>query len=290
MNLPRSLACLNGVTMALEDVKVPALDRGFLFGDAVYEVLRVYRGKPWLLDEHWQRLSRSLQAIRIQGLDLEVTKRRVLDTIAAGRFQEALAYIQITRGTAPRSHAFPAGTVPLEFLYVQDYTDTYQSLRRDGALVITHPDLRWHRCDIKSTNLLGNVLAIEAAKESGCVEALLYTADGTFTEATHSSFFAVIDGTLVATPLGSAILPGITRAFLEKLAVRVGVPFREGQLKRQHLPEVAELFLSGTGAEVLPVVTVDGNPVGNGRVGSVTTQMWEAYRKAVAEFIGEPND
>jgi len=285
MNLPRSLACLNGQSMPLEDVKIPALDRGFLFGDAVYEVLRLYRGKAWLLEEHWQRLGRSLQAIGIRGIDLEVTKRRLLDTIAAGGFQEALAYLQITRGVAPRSHRFPADTRPLEFLYVQDYTDAYSALRGDGASVITHPDLRWHRCDIKSTNLLGNVLAIQAAAEAGCVEALLYAADGTLTEATHSSFFAVIESTLVATPQGSAILPGITRGFLERLASRVGVPFREQHLKRHQLTEVSELFLSGTGAEVLPVVRVDGKPVGSGLVGPVSLRMWDAYRQAVAEFI-----
>jgi D-alanine transaminase len=285
MNLPRSLACLNGQTMPLEEVKISALDRGFLFGDAVYEVIRLYRGKPWLLDQHWERLSRSLQAIRIRGIDLDVTKNRLLATIAAGGFQEALAYIQITRGIAPRTHAFPAAATPQEFMFVQDYADNYSAPRREGVGVITHPDLRWQRCDIKSTNLLGNVLATQAAAEAGCMEALLYTADDTLTEATHSSFFAVMDDTLVATPLGSAILPGITRAFLEQLAARVGVPFREQYLKRQQLMEISELFLSGTGAEVLPVVRVDGKPVGNGRVGPVSMRMGEAYRHAVAEFV-----
>jgi D-alanine transaminase len=285
MNLPRSLACLNGQTLPLEEVKVPALDRGYLFGDAVYEVLRLYRGRPWLLEEHWERLARSLRAIRIQGIDLDVTKTRLLATIAAGGFQEALAYIQITRGVAPRSHVFPADTKPQEFMFVQDYVDSYATRRHEGVAVITHPDLRWHRCDIKSTNLLGNVLATQAAAEAGCVEALLYTEDDTLTEATHSSFFAVMDKSLLATPLGSAILPGITRAFLERLATRVGVPFREKYLKRQQLTEVSELFLSGTGAEVLPVVKVDGKLIGDGSVGPVTLRLWEAYRQAVSDFI-----
>jgi D-alanine transaminase len=285
MNLPRSLACLNGQMMPLDEVKVSALDRGFLFGDAVYEVIRLYRGKPWLLDEHWQRLERSLEAIRIRGVNMDGTKRRLLDLVAKGSFKEALAYIQITRGVAPRSHAFPADAMPTEFLYVQDYVDTYAALRKQGTTVITLPDPRWERCDIKSTNLLGNVLARQAAAEAGCVEAILYSADGTLTEATHSSFFGVINGSLLATPLGHAILPGITRAFLEKLAARVGVPFREKKLTRDQMTEVSELFLSGTGAEVLPVVQVDGKPVGNGRVGPVTTRMWEAYRQAVEEFV-----
>jgi D-alanine transaminase len=285
MNLPRSLANLNGETMPLEAVRIPALDRGFLFGDAVYEVLRIYRGKPWLLDDHWARFARSLEAIRIRGVDLDRLQRRMLDTIAAGHFQEALAYLQVTRGVAPRKHAFPPDAVPLEFLYVQEFNDPYVAMRREGVAVVTQPDLRWQRCDIKSTNLLGNILAMQAAAEAGCVEALLYTADGTLTEATHSSFFAVRDGALLATPLGPAILPGITRALVEKLATRIGVPFHAGHLNRRDLPAVAELFLSGTTAEVLPIVRVDGQPVGDGRVGPVTRRLLAAYQEAVAAGV-----
>jgi len=285
VNSPRSLACLNGQTMPLEEVQIPALDRGFLFGDAVYEVLRIYSGKPWLFKEHWQRLGRSLESIAIRGVDLDRLQRRMLDTIAAGKFQEALAYIQITRGVAPRSHAFPAGIKPTEFLYVQEYKDSYGDLRQQGCSVITHPDLRWHRCDIKSTNLLGNVLATQAAAEAKCVEAILYKPDGSVTEATHSSLFAVKDGLLLATPLGSEILPGITRGFLEQMAVREGVPFKEQHLKRNDLTTMSELFLSGTGAEVLPIVRVDGKPVGNGKVGPVSMRLQAAYQRCVEQFL-----
>src|SRR5271163_3480506 len=129
------LADLNGKRMPLAEVMVPALDRGFLFGDAVYEVLRVYRGRPWLLDEHWQRLARSLDAIRIRGVDLDRLKQRMFGTITAGAFQEALVYLHITRGVAPRRHAFPADTVPTEFLFVQEFNDTYAPLRQSGAAV-----------------------------------------------------------------------------------------------------------------------------------------------------------
>ena len=285
MNLPRSLANLNGETMPLEQVRIPALDRGFLFGDAVYEVLRIYNGKPWLLTEHWQRLTRSLDAIRIRGVSLDRLQQRMLDTISQGNFDEAIAYIQITRGSAPRTHAFPVNATPLEFLYVQEFTDKYAAARRQGVAVITQPDLRWQRCDIKSTNLLGNVLAIQAAAEAGCVEALLYTPDDRLTEATHSSFFAVKDGTLVATPQGPPILPGITRAFLQRLATRVGVPFREQHLLRGDLRQVEELFLSGTTAEVLPIVEVDGQPVADGRVGPVSLKLLDAYQQTVADFV-----
>jgi D-alanine transaminase len=286
MNSPRALANLNGVQMPLEEVKISALDRGFLFGDSVYEVLRIYRGKPWLLEPHWQRFAASLDAVRIGGVDLDRLKRRMLDTIAAGSFQEALAYLQITRGVAPRRHVFPENTPPTEFLYIQEFSDPYVSKRREGVAVITQPDLRWQRCDIKSTNLLGNVLAMQAADEAGCTEALLYAADGTMTEATHTSFFAVMDGTLVTTPTGSAILPGITRRFLLELAGQIGVPCRQRTLRRHDLTTVSELLLSGTTVEVLPIVRLDGAPVGNGRVGPVTLRLLDVYQAAVRDFIG----
>jgi D-alanine transaminase len=285
MTVPHTLANLNGVTMPLEDVKISALDRGFLFGDAVYEVLRVYRGRPWLLDEHWQRFAHSLDAIRIHGVDLERLKQRMFATIAAGGFQEALVYLHITRGVAPRKHAFPPDAVPTEFLFVQECNDYHGDLRRNGAAVITQPDLRWKRCDIKSTNLLGNVLAMQTAVEKECVEALLYLPDETLTEATHSSFFWVRDGVVLATPNSPGILPGITRGFLVKLANKVGVRFQDGVLRRQDLATLSELFLTGTGSEVMPVVRVDGRPVGEGRVGPVTRRLQEAYQAAVRSWL-----
>ncbi len=285
-DLPRSLASLNGVTMPLEEVRVPALDRGFLFGDAVYEVLRIYAGKPWLLDEHWRRFAASLEAIRIRGVDLDRVKGRMLDLIRTGGFREAIAYIQITRGVAPRRHPFPAAATPTEFLFVQEFADPYVTKRREGVSVVTQPDLRWARCDIKSTNLLGNVLAMQSAAEAGAVEALLVLPDGTLTEATHSSFFLVLDGALVTTPLRSNILPGITRNFIAGLAAGLNVPFREQHLLQDDLARASEVLLSGTTAEVLPVVRVDGQPVADGKVGPVAQKLLAAYQRTVRSFIG----
>jgi D-alanine transaminase len=281
-----SLANLNGEPMPLAEARVPALDRGFLFGDAVYEVLRVYQGRAWLLDEHLQRLARSLAAIRIHGIDLDQLRQRVLATIAAGPFLEATVYIQITRGAAPRTHPFPANATPLEFLYVQDFDDPYQQARREGAAVISLPDLRWDRCDIKSTNLLANVLAMQAAKEAGCLEALLYLPDGTVTEGTHTSFFGVLDGKVLTRPNSNAILPGITRGLTLRLAGRARIPVQEHVLCRDDLARVSELFLTGTTAEVLPVVRVDGKLIGDGRPGPITRQLQEAHRQAVREACG----
>lgn len=208
---PEPLANVNGVRLPLAEVLVPALDRGFLFGDAIYEVIRIYAGKPFLLDDHWARLERSLREIRISGVDLDRLRRRMTDTIAAEPFREAMVYLQITRGSAAtRTHAFPAHVKPLELLWVQELTHTYEEEQQLGVGVFLQSDLRWGRCDIKSTNLLGNVLVHQAVREAGCAEAVLYLADGTLTEASHSSFFGVLDGVIRTTPLHPGILPGCT--------------------------------------------------------------------------------
>jgi D-alanine transaminase len=281
-----TLANINGEQVPLAEAKISALDRGFLLGDAIYEVLRVYQGRPWLEQEHFDRLARSLAAIRIGGIDLDRLRRRMHETIAAGPFQEATVYIQITRGAAPRTHAFPLRAMPLEFLYVQEFHDPYHEARQVGAAVITHPDLRWDRCDIKSTNLLGNVLAMQAAREAGCLEALFYLPDGTLTEGTHTSFFGVLDGELLTAPNSPAILPGITRGLLLRLATQAGVAMREHVLRRSDLSKVTELFLSGTTSEVLPIIKVDGQSIGTGAPGPVARRLQAAYEEAVRRFVG----
>ncbi len=280
-----ALANLNGEQMPLDEVTIPALDRGFLLGDAVYEVIRVYQGKPWLMDEHFRRLAYSLEAVRITGVDLDRLRRRMLDTIAAGPFLEATTYIQVTRGVAPRHHTFPDRATPLELLYVREFHDAYREARHTGAAVITRPDLRWGRCDIKSTNLLANVLAAQAAKEAGCLEALLVLPDGTLTEGTHTSFFGVLDGTVLTAPNSNDILPGITRSLILRLCGRAGIPVREQVLKSEHLGLVSELFLTGTTTEVMPVVRVDDRPIAGGAAGPVTRRLQEAYNEAVREFV-----
>ncbi len=279
-----ALANVNGQTMPLEAVRISALDRGFLFGDAIYEVLRVYSGKPWLEEGHFERLARSLHEVRIEGIDLERLRRRMRETLRASGLQEATIYIQVTRGSAPRSHLFPANATPLEFLFVQQFEDPYREARQTGACAITYPDQRWERCDIKSINLLANVLAAQTSNEAGCKEALLYLPDGTLTEGTHTSLFGVKQGRLVTAPNGPAILPGITRSLIFKLAERIEVPIAEENLRRQELNQISELFLSGTTSEVLPIVQVDGKAIGTGQPGEVTKRLQKAYQKELASF------
>lgn len=279
------LANLHGKIMPLEQVTISPLDRGFLFGDAVYEVLRIYQAKPWLEDEHFERFTRGLAELRITGVDMPRMRRRMYETIAAGGFTEAMVYLQVTRGAAPRKHAFPKDVAPLELLWVQEYLDTYRPLCQTGCEVITYPDLRWHRADIKTVNLLGNVMANQAASEAGCAEAILYLPDGTLTEASHSSFFAVKNGQLHTTPLKANVLPSITRNYTVKLCGQAKIEVVERMLKRAELDEADELFLVGTTCEVLPIVKVDGKPVKGGAPGPVTRRLQAIYTENVRAFL-----
>ena len=279
------LANLHGKIMPLDEVTISPLDRGFLFGDAVYEVLRIYQGKPWLEEEHFDRFTRSISEIRIAGVDMRRMRQRMHETIAAGGFKEAIVYLQVTRGAAPRKHPFPKDIVPLELLWVQEYPDSYRPLCETGCSVITFPDLRWHRADIKSTNLLGNVLANQASSEVGGAEAILYLPDGTLTEASHSSFFAVQAGKLHTTPLKANVLPSITRAYTLRLAEYAGIEVVERNLQRQELHEVDELFLVGTTCEVLPIVKVDHLAIKSGQPGALTRRLQAIYSECVRAFL-----
>lgn len=279
------LCVLNGKRMLLSEAQVSALDRGFLFGDGVYEVLRVYQGRPWLEDDHFARLAHSLEAIRISGVSVERLRRQMVETIAAGRFREAVVYIQVTRGAAPRAHPFPAGVKPTELLWVQEIGDPYRQKRQEGVAVTLQADLRWKRCDIKSVNLLANVLANQAAKEAGAAEAVLVLPDGSISEASHSSLFGVIDGVIRTTPNSPGILPGVTRKLVLELARRIDVPVEPRSLHRDDLERASELFLTGTSMEVCPVVRVDGRPVGDGRPGAVVHRLQTAYEDKLREFL-----
>jgi D-alanine transaminase len=288
MSLP--LANWNGDEMPLDEVRVSVLDRAFLFGDGIYEVLRIYGGRPFLLREHMDRLARSLDKIRIKT-DVERIEERLRQTLVHSGVQEGLAYLQVTRGVAPRMHRFPPGNPqPNELIYVKEIEeDSYKAARSRGASVLTIADDRWKRCDIKSVNLLANCLAAQAAAEAGCDEALLVAEDGCVVEGSHTSVFGVKDGSIWTTPLGPHILPGITRALVLRLAQQASIPVVERSLKKTQLRDIDELFLTGTTSEVLPVTSVDGHPVGSGVPGPVTLRLAATYRKVVEELVAEAN-
>jgi len=283
------LCLLDGVRLPLTEARVPVLDRGYLFGDGIYEVLRFYQGKPWLEVEHFARLERSLAIVRITGVDLQRLRRDMHELIAAGPYREGIVYVQITRGVAPRAHAFPAGVQPTVLMWAQETGDSYAKHRQDGVAVSLQPDLRWKRCDVKSINLLANVLANQAAKEAGAIEALLVTPEGRITEASHSSFFGVVDGVIRTTQLGPEILPSVTRLHTLRLIERLGLPLEPRSLHRDELPRASELFLCGTSMEICPVVRVDQLTIADGQPGPWTRRLQQAFREDVRVFLEAAN-
>jgi D-alanine transaminase len=287
------LANWNGEQMPLDEVQVSVLDRGFLFGDAVYEVIRVYNGKPFLFEEHIQRLDRNLAELRIAA-DARQIADRTLETLQASGLAEALIYIQVTRGAGPRMHRFPDPPLsPNILVFAKEFPDPYAAAREQGVRAWLTEDLRWKRCDIKSVNLLANCLAAQEAYESGCTEALFVEPDGALTEGSHTSLFGVRDGAVLTAPLGENILPGITRGLVLNLAEQAGIPVHEELLKRDRLNELDELFLTGTTSEVMPVVEVlssqrseqsvpDGSiTIGSGQRGPVVERLQAEYRVRV---------
>jgi D-alanine transaminase len=283
----QELACLNGETMPVGEARVPVWDRGFLFGDSVYEVFRMYRARCWLEKEHLARLRRSLNELEFAPYDLDRLVERVYRTIAASEIQEGTVYVQITRGVAPRQHAFPDPPVtPTELIVVRPYDDRPTArLRETGVRAISYPDVRWKRCDIKTTNLLGNVLANEAAHRAGCYEAVLIDSAGLVTEATHTSLLWVRQGRLEGTPEGPEILPGMTRQLTLRLVEKIGVPFALSRVTLPELRAADEVILVGTTSEVLSIIEIDGQPIGLVRPGPVSTRLWNAYHAEVERWL-----
>jgi D-alanine transaminase len=283
----QELACLNGETMPVAVARVPVWDRGFLFGDSVYEVFRMYSGRCWLEAEHLARLRRSLKELEFPPHDLDGLVKRMYETIAASAIKEGTVYIQLTRGVAPRQHAFPHPAMPpTELIVVRPYDDgPTAKLRETGVRAISHPDLRWKRCDIKTTNLLGNVLANEKAHRAGCQEAVLIDSAGLVTEATHTSLLWVREGILEGTPEGPEILPGMTRQLTLKLVERIGIPFATARVTLSELLSADEIILVGTTSEVLSIIELDGRPIASGRPGSVARRLWDAYHAEVEHWL-----
>ena len=283
-----TLANWNGEILPLEQAKVSVLDRAFLFGDAVYEAMRIYDGRLFLSDRHFARLERSLGELRIH-CDVPRVRRRSLELLKASGVREGLLYIQISRGAAAkRTHAFPSAPVaPNELIYAANYADgdPHRAARAAGVAAVTHPDLRWARRDVKTVNLLGNCLAAEAARQAGAYEAILYDPDGSITEGTHCSVFAATGGRLRTSPLGTNILPGVTRGFVLDLAEKERIPVDPIGVRKDELDLLDEVFLTGTSTEVLAVTTIDGRPVGDGAPGPITRKLSESFQRAVQAWL-----
>lgn len=276
MTVPET-AFLNGRFLPLAEATVSIEDRGFQFGDGVYEVIRTYRGRPFKLDAHLARLDRSAQAIDLrQPYPFERWVEYVTEGLRLCDFPETKIYVQITRGTAPRDHAYAPDlqpTVLMTFRELQPLNATFPST---GVAAMTMKDMRWGRCDIKSINLLANVLARQQAKKRGVFESILVR-DGQVTEGAVSNVFIVQDGKLITAPEGAWILSGVTRQVVLELARHEGLMVQERYCSEQELFGATEVFLTGTTVEVLGVVHIDGKQIGKGQPGPVTLSLAKRF-------------
>jgi len=283
----KSLGLVNGNLVDLNENVVPMEDRGHQFGDGVYEFVKVYNGKCFALQPHLERLYRSLRAIRIPAtytFEEFVEFHELL--IEKSGITEGGVYLQITRGSAPRVHEFPKLVVPCLTMSIRPAGVVNTHLWEEGVKVITIPDERWLRCDIKSLNLLGNILGKQQAKEAGCYEGIMVR-DEHITEGTSSNFFVVKDDVLWTYPATHLILKGITRTIvLEKLAKELDITVLEKPFTVNFMKGASEAFLSGTSTEIMPITTIDGIRVGDGTVGAITRSIQAAYARLIDEECG----
>lgn len=258
---------LNGEYLPASEASISIFDRGFTFGDGVYEVIPVYGGRLFRLQQHLDRLKYSLGEIRLLSplANLEIT--RVLERLLADIKDDASIYLQITRGSAPRNHAFPEQAQPTVLAYAQDVVYPDQATREAGVSAVSFPDQRWERCDIKSVSLLANVLARQYAHEHGASEAVLFR-DGKLTEGAASTLFVVHEGQLLTTANSHSILPGITRELVLELACNHGLSCQQSDITEYQVKTADELWLSSSTKEILPIVKLDGKAVGAGVPGA----------------------
>ena len=275
-----NLAFVNTDFLPLAEATIPVEDRGFQFGDGAYEVVRTYGGRPFELDAHLDRLRVSAQALRI-ALPKEARElaRIVKEGIQRAAFSETKVYIQLTRGVAARDHAFPADTRPTLVMTFREFRTLDPAIRAKGVSVITMEDPRWSRCDIKSLNLLGNVLARQRAMEAGAFETL-FVRDAIVTEGAVSNVMAVRGGVLHTASTGPAILSGVTRRCVLELAQKDGLPVREEGVTLDQLYAAEEVFLTGTTIEVLPVVRVNDVSIASGAPGPISSRLARRFEEA----------
>jgi len=273
------LAYVNGAFLPIEKALVPVEDRGYQFGDAVYEYIASYDGRPYFLEAHLERLKRSLNELSFPKISIDAIRETVVALFRKAALPRAGVYIQISRGVAPRNHAFPDSVQPQVVMTVREVKELEPELRRTGATAITVKDFRWGRCDIKTVQILANVLAKQQALESGAYDAVFVSEDGIVREATSSNVFAVVDGTLVTHPLTANILPGITRAVVLECAAELKLAAAERFYSVAELYGAEEVFLTGTTTEVLPLVRIDGKSIADGAAGAMTRRLAEALHR-----------
>ncbi len=275
---------LNGDFLPLDEARVSVLDRGFLFGDGVYEVIPVYSRRPFRLHEHLQRLQHSLDGIRLANPHSEAEWVTLVQRLAAeAEWPDQGIYLQVTRGPAPRDHAFPAEVRPTVFLMPMPLKPPPPALVASGVCAITATDDRWLHCDVKAISLLANVLLRQLSVDAGCAETILIR-DGRLTEGSTSNVFIVSGGVILTPPKSQLMLPGVTYDVVLELARKHGLPHAVREISEAELRAADEIWLTSTPKEVLAVTTLDGRPVGDGQPGPVFRRMhaaYQAYKAAV---------
>ncbi|MFY4774194.1 D-amino-acid transaminase [Metabacillus sp. RGM 3146] len=264
-----------------ENAKVDIEDRGYQFGDGVYEVIKVYNGKLFTLKEHMDRLERSVFEMKMRlPFSREEIEGKLKELLRINHVEEGAVYLQITRGGSPRQHHFPDSTVlPMLTAYPFE-CHRPKKLQQEGVEVTLTEDIRWKRCDIKSLNLLGNVLAKQEAKEAGKFEAVMHR-DGGISEGSSTNFYGVLDGNIFTHPVNNLILNGITRIKVVELCRNEGIPLTEKALKMEDLEKLDEAFITSTTSEVLPVIKVGDTVIGEGVPGAVTRKLQKLFNQLI---------
>ena len=288
--LPDSLCYLNGAYSRLCDAKVSVLDRGFIFGDGVYEVLPAYKGRIFRFDQHMARLERSLAELRISNpLSnaewLAIARKLIQSLRETSTSVNQIIYIQVTRGVAPRDHVMPSGLSPTVFVMASEMKLASPAQREQGVACVSADDFRWQKAHIKSTSLLGAVFARQISADAGAVETVMYR-DGYLSEAAASNVWVVKDGVVMGPPKDNLVLEGIRFSLIEEICREEGIPYQLRRISREEVLDADELLLSSATKEVLPITTLDGVPVGNGstrgRPGPVYARLYAGYQRAKA--------
>lgn len=279
---------LNGQFLPLEDARIPVLDRGFIFGDGVYEVIPVYSRHPFRLQDHLKRLQHSLDGIRLGNPhDDSEWAALVRELIAKNEGEDQYLYLHITRGVAKRDHAFPIDTPATVFMMSSPLLPADPALRQNGVAAITAVDNRWLRCDIKAISLLPNVLLRQLAVDAGTAETVMLR-DGFLSEGAASNIFVVKNGILLAPPKGPLMLPGITYDVVLELAAANGIVFHVEPIPESTLRSADELWLTSSTKEILPITHLDGEAVGSGSPGPIYRKFDQLYQDYKATIMRQP--
>lgn len=281
-----SVCYLNGEWQELDAARISPMDRGFLFGDGVYEVIPAYSGQLFRLEEHLRRLGNSLKAIGMAN-PMSPTEWAALvrEIVARNPWPDQSVYLQVTRGVGPvRNHAYPEGVAPTVFMMSEALVTPGATAREHGVSAVSAADFRWLRCDLKSVSLLANCMLKQIAAEHGCAETVLFR-DGFLTEGAASSIFVVIDGTVLVPPKSHLMLPGITYDVVLELARDRGMPHRVREVLEDEVRAADELWMTSSTKEVLPITRLDDRPVGKGVPGPMAEQMYAWYQEFKQEVM-----